>query len=60
MSESPLSKHAGPIALVAGGLFAVTHVGQFLTWTTPATSLRWCRPAFQVFTSAYSITFPYC
>jgi hypothetical protein len=30
MSESPLSKYAGPIAVIAGGLFAVVHVGQFL------------------------------
>lgn len=30
MSESPLSTHAGPIAVIAGGLFAITHVGQFL------------------------------
>ena len=30
MFESPLSKHAGPIAITAGGLLAITHVGQFL------------------------------
>lgn len=30
MSESPLSTHAGPIAVIAGGLFAVAHVGQFV------------------------------
>ena len=31
MLESPLSRYAGPIAVVAGGLFAVSHVGQFCT-----------------------------
>jgi hypothetical protein len=30
MSESPLSRYAGPIAVVAGGLFAAAHVVQFL------------------------------
>ena len=30
MSESPLSIHAGPIAVIAGGLFAVAHLGQFV------------------------------
>jgi hypothetical protein len=28
VSESPLNTHAGPIAVIAGGLFAVAHLGQ--------------------------------
>ena len=58
MLESPLSKHAGPIALVAGVLFALMHVGQFLTMDDSDLVAMVANPAFQFFGVAYFITFP--
>jgi hypothetical protein len=52
MLESPLSKHAGPIALVAGGLFALMHVGQFLTMDDSDPVAMVANPAFQFFGAA--------
>jgi hypothetical protein len=58
MSESPLSKYAGPIAVIAGGLFAVVHVGQFLVMDRSDLVAMMKDPVFLVFNAAYTITFP--
>ena len=58
MSESPLSTHAGPIAVIAGGLFAITHVGQFLVMDPSNLVTMMLNPAFRLFSAAYAITFP--
>jgi hypothetical protein len=58
MLETPLSKHAGPIALVAGALFALMHVGQFLTMDDSDPVAMAANPAFQFFGAAYFIAFP--
>jgi hypothetical protein len=58
MSESPLSKYAGPIAVIAGGLFAVVHVGQFLVMDRSDLVAMMTDPVFLVFNAAYAITFP--
>ena len=58
MSESPLSTHAGPIAVIAGGLFAVAHVGQFVVMDRSNLVTMMLNPAFRLFSAAYAITFP--
>ena len=58
MSESPLSTHARPIAVVAGGLFAVAHVGRFLVMDPSNLVTMMLNPAFRLFSAAYAITFP--
>ena len=58
MSESPLSAHAGPIAVIAGGLFAVAHVGQFLVMDRSNLVTMMLDPAFRLLSAAYAITFP--
>jgi hypothetical protein len=58
MSESPLSRYAGPIAVIAGGLFAVVHVGQFLVMDRSDLVAMMTDPVFLVFNAAYAITFP--
>jgi hypothetical protein len=58
VSESPLSTHAGPIAVIAGGLFAVAHVGQFLVMDRSNLVTMMLDPAFRLFSAAYAITFP--
>ena len=58
MSESPLSTHAGPIAVIAGGLFAVAHLGQFLVMDRSNLVTMMLNPAFRLFSAAYAITFP--
>ena len=58
MSESPLSTHAGPIAVIAGGLFAITHVGQFPGYGPQQPRDDDADPAFRLFSAAYAITFP--
>jgi hypothetical protein len=58
MSESPLSTHAGPIAVTAGALFAVVHVGQFAVMDRSNLLTMATNPAFQLLSVAYAITFP--
>ena len=58
MSESPLSTHAGPIAVIAGALFAVVHVGQFAVMDRSNLLMMATNPAFQLLSAAYAITFP--
>jgi hypothetical protein len=58
MSESPLSTHAGLIAVTAGALFAVVHVGQFAVMDRSNLLTMATNPAFQLFSAAYAITFP--
>jgi hypothetical protein len=58
VSESPLSTHAGPIAVIAGGLFAVTHVGQFVVTDRSNLVTMMLDPAFRLLSAAYAITFP--
>ena len=58
MSESPLSTHAGPIAVIAGGLFAVAHVGQFVVMDRSNLLTMTLDPAFRLFSAAVAITFP--
>ena len=58
MSESPLSIHAGPIGVIAGGLFAITHVGQFVVMDRSNLVTMMLDPAFRLLSAAYAITFP--
>jgi hypothetical protein len=58
VSESPLSTHAGPIAVIAGSLFAVTHVGQFVVTDRSNLVTMMLDPAFRLLSAAYAITFP--
>jgi hypothetical protein len=58
VSESPLSTHAGPIAVIAGGLFAVAHLGQFLVMDRSNLVTMTLDPAFRLFSAACAITFP--
>ena len=58
MSESPLSTHAGPIAALAGGLFAVVHVGLFFVTDRRDLIAMMTNPVFLGFNIAYAITFP--
>jgi hypothetical protein len=58
MFESPLNRHAGAIALIAGGLFAVIHVGQFLVADRSDLAAMMTDPVFIAFSAAYFIAFP--
>jgi hypothetical protein len=58
MSESPLSKHAGPIAMIAGGLFALAHAGMFFVADRSDLVAMMTDPVSLVFNAAYAITFP--
>jgi len=58
MSESPLSTHVGPIAVIAGGLFAVSHVGMIIVAGGRDMVVAMTDPLFQVFNGAYAIAFP--
>jgi hypothetical protein len=58
MSESPLSRYAGPIAVIAGGLLAVAHVGMFFVADRSDLVAMTTDPVFLVFSAAYAITFP--
>ena len=58
MSESPLSTYAGPIAVIAGGLFAVTHLAMFVTADRSDLVAMMSDPVFLVFNAAYVATFP--
>ena len=56
--ESPLSTHAGQIAVIAGGLFAVAQVGQFVVMDRSNLVTMMLNPAFRLFSAAVAITFP--
>ena len=58
VSESPLNTHAGPIAVIAGGLFPVAHVGQCVVMDPSNLVTMLLDPAFRLFSAAYAITFP--
>jgi hypothetical protein len=55
MSESPLSRYAGPIAIFAGGLFAAAHVGQFLVMDRSDLVAMMTDPVFLIFNAAYPV-----
>lgn len=59
MSESPLNRNAGPIATIAGGLFAVAAVGLFFVMDRSDLVAMMTDPVFLVFNAAYAITFPW-
>jgi hypothetical protein len=59
MSESPLSTHAGPIAVFAGGLFAVTPVAMFVVEDSSDMVATMKDPLFQVFNAAYAVAFSF-
>ena len=54
MSESPLSTYAGPIAVIAGGLFAATHLAMFVTADRSDLVAMMSDPLFLVFNAAYA------
>ena len=58
MSESPLSTHAGPIAIVAGGLFALAHAAMFIVDDRSDLVAMMTDPLFRVFNAAYAVAFP--
>ena len=58
MFESPLSKQAGPVAVIAGGLFALAHLGQFLVADRSDLAAMMTDPIFVVFSAAYFLAFP--
>ena len=58
MVESPLSKQAGPVAVIAGGLFALAHLGQFLVADRSDLAAMMTDPIFVVFSAAYFMAFP--
>jgi hypothetical protein len=60
MSESPLSRYAGPIAVIAGGLFAVVHVGQFLVMDRSDLVAMMTDPVFLVSTPPTPSRFRCC
>jgi hypothetical protein len=57
MSDSPLSRHAGPIALVAGGLFALIDVVLFALMDLDDRVGMLKDPVFRVFNAAYFFAF---
>ena len=58
MLESPLNRYAGPIAVIAGGLFAVIHVGQFFIADRSDLAAMVTDPVFMVVSVAYFVAFP--
>src|SRR4051794_952388 len=58
MFESPLNRYAGPIALIAGGLFAVIHGVQLLVADRSDLAAMVTDPVFMVVSAAYFIAFP--
>ena len=58
MLESPLNRQAGPIAVIAGGLFAVIHVGQFFVADRSDLAAMVTDPVFMVVSVAYFMAFP--
>ena len=58
MSDSPWRTSAGPIAVVAGGLLAVTHVGMILVEDPSGIAASMSDPLFQAFNAGYALAFP--
>ncbi len=58
MSESPLTTQAGPIAVAAGGLFAVSSVAAFLVTDRSDLIAMLTNPVFVLFSAAYAVAFP--
>ena len=58
MPESPLSTHAGPIAVLAGGLLALVSVGLYFVTDRSDLIAMMTNPVFLVFSAAYAVTFP--
>lgn len=58
MLESPLNRHAGKIAVIAGGLFAVIHVVQFFVADRSDLAAMVTDPVFMVISAAYFVAFP--
>jgi hypothetical protein len=58
MLESPLNRYAGPIAVLAGGMFAVIHVGQFFVADRSDLAAMVTDPVFMVVSAAYFVAFP--
>jgi len=58
MLESPLNRHAGKIAVIAGGLFAVIHVVQFFVADRSDLAAMVTDPVFMVVSAAYFVAFP--
>jgi hypothetical protein len=58
MLESPLNRHAGKVAVIAGGLFAVIHVVQFFVADRSDLAAMVTDPVFMVVSAAYFVAFP--
>ena len=58
MLESPLNRQAGPIAVIAGGLFAVIHAVQFFVADRSDLAAMVTDPLFMVVSAAYFVAFP--
>jgi hypothetical protein len=57
MSQSPLSRHAGPIAVLAGAFFTITHLALFIVMDRSDLQAMTADPAFRVFNLAYAAAF---
>jgi len=58
MLDSPLNRQAGPIAVIAGGLFAVIHAVQFFVADRSDLAAMVTDPLFMVVSAAYFFAFP--
>jgi hypothetical protein len=58
MSETPLSRRAGPIAVTAGTLFAVVHLALFAVMDRSDLVAMTADPVFRVVNIAYAAMFP--
>jgi hypothetical protein len=58
MLDSPINRYAGPIAVIAGGLFAVIHVGQFFVADRSDLAAMVTDPVFMVVSAAYFVALP--
>ncbi len=56
-TESPLTPLAGPLALLAGGLFAAVHVGLFFVADRTDLVAMLANPTFRSFNIAYAVAF---
>jgi hypothetical protein len=58
MSQAPLSAHAGPVAVIAGGVFALAHAAMFIVGDRSDLVAMMTDPLFRVFNAAYAVAFP--
>jgi hypothetical protein len=58
VSESPLSRIAGPVAVTAGALFAAAHLGLFATVDRGDPIAMISDPVFRAFNIAFAAMFP--